>query len=133
MSYLNTRDVPFETLLGKTLLLVAKDKHNEAIVFVTSDGAIYYQFHQNDCCESVTIEDINGDFADLVGTPILLAEEATSTERPDDVPEPEYKDDSQTWTFYRLATVKGAVIIRWYGTSNGYYSESVSFVQVGTA
>lgn len=33
-------------------------------------------------------------------------------------------------TFYRIATAKGQVVIRFYGSSNGYYSESVSFAQL---
>ena len=29
-----------------------------------------------------------------------------------------------------MTTAKGYVTVRWYGTSNGYYSESVSFAEI---
>ncbi len=116
-------DCNVSELLGKTLLRCERFG-NDVIEFETAD-AVYKLFHDQDCCESVTIEDINGDLKDLVGSPITMAEESTSNENPEGV-KPEYQD-SFTWTFYRFATVKGYVTIRWYGESNGYYSESVDF------
>jgi hypothetical protein len=74
----------------------------------------------------VYIEDICGDLEDLVGLPILMAEETSSRENPPEVVREHY-DDSFTWTFYKIATNKGNVTIRWYGGSNGYYSESVDW------
>lgn len=82
--------------------------------------------HYQDCCESVSLNDITGDIADLLGSPILVAEESTSQETPADFTH-EYEPESQTWTFYKLATAKGYVDLRWFGESNGYYSESVDF------
>lgn len=120
--------VELTALLGKTLVSVTGEAGGGEIRFTTDAGEIYVLDHDQDCCENVYVESIVGDLADLIGTPILKAEEATG-ERPADVPVPEYVD-SETWTFYKLATIKGYVDIRWHGESNGYYSESVTFSKI---
>lgn len=118
--------VKISELIGKVISKI--DKSVDEITFTLENGDQYKMYHSQDCCESVTIEDINGDINDLLGYPITLAEESTSTENPTGITK-EYQD-SFTWTFYRLATIKGYVDIRWYGESNGYYSESVDFVKL---
>lgn len=120
--------VEFKDLLGKILVSVTGEIGGDDIIFVTDSGETYKLYHSQDCYESVSIEDIYGDFEDLIGTPITLAEEAISDENPAGVTKT--YQDSFTWTFYKLATIKGYVDIRWYGESNGYYSESVDFVKV---
>jgi len=122
-------DVQFEVLKGKTITEIIGEVDAVEIAIKCSDGTSYKMYHRQDCCESVYVEDVCGDYADVIGVPILLAEEACSEDDPPGyVPEEDsYRDDSQTWTFYKLATIKGAVTIRWYGESNGYYSEEVDF------
>ena len=115
----------FSILVGKTLT-ACRNVADERIDFECSDGTAYELSHTQDCCESVTVEDICGDLSDLVGTPILLAEEATSETPPDG----SQAYDVDLWTFYKLRTIKGSVDIRWHGSSNGYYSVSVDFRQV---
>jgi hypothetical protein len=123
---------PFADLLGKTLASVTVNEEKDEIRFVTAEGAVYLMHHDQDCCESVVVESVVGDLVDLIGTPILLAEESSSDTRPANVSAPQYEEDSETWTFYKLATIRGYVDIRWHGTSNGYYSESVDFALLPT-
>lgn len=111
-------------LLGKTMAEVKVSDDKEQISFVSDCGREWRMYHDQDCCESVRVEDVVGEFSDLVGAPILMAEESVNSGRSED----DY--DSETWTYYKLATIKGYVTIRWYGTSNGYYSESVDFEEV---
>lgn len=119
--------VPFDTLLGKTLVSIKKDnKKGDFLLFTTDSGERYLMRHFQDCCENVYLEDIAGDLADLIGSPILQAEESTSREDPPELAGTKHGDDSFTWTFYKLATIKGYVTMRWLGESNGYYSEEVS-------
>lgn len=122
-------DVKFEDLLGKVLVSI-ENRDDEYLIFTTKDGKEYMLYHSQDCCESVTIEDICGNLNDLLNMPILLAEEVIQRDENPlnaNIPHPEWQD-SFTWTFYKLSTNKGSVTIRWYGESNGYYSEEVSFV-----
>lgn len=117
----------FEDLNGKTITGIDGLKvGSEEVVFRCSDGSKTRLWYDHECCARCSVEDIAGDVNDLLESPVLLAEEATNrNENPEGMRPPEYQD-SFTWTFYKLSTIKGSVTIRWYGESNGYYSESVT-------
>ena len=107
-----------EDMVGKVFTSVTQDGYE--MVFANEKEKFTFG-HWQDCCESVTIEDIVGDLSDLEGEPLLIAEEVSGeTPTEDDV----YRE-SCTWTFYKFATRKGYVDVRWLGESNGFYSESV--------
>ena len=112
----------FSVLRGKVVKEI-EVRDDSKIVFYTEDGKTYEMYHDQDCYEHVYIESIVGDLADLIDSPILVA----SKESQDD---PTIEYGSGTWTFYKLATRHGYVDIRWHGSSNGYYSEGVSFYEV---
>ena len=106
-------------LLGRTFLKVEKID-NECVRFTADDGYTVELKHDQDCCESVYLEDVAGDLSDLAGATIVRAEETTS-----EIETQKYGDISK-WTFYNISSTKGSVTLRWYGTSNGYYSISVN-------
>ena len=113
-------EVKIEDMVGKVFTSIRNE--DTELVFENATERFVF-FHQQDCCEHVSIEDVCGDLQDLVGEPLLLAEEV-SGETPVDFNERDY--ESVTWTFYKFATRRGYVDVRWLGESNGYYSEGVS-------
>ncbi len=117
----------FSDLEGCTLASI-ENKDNEELIFTLDDGRVYKLYHNQSCCETVEIEDIVGELEWLIGIPIVMAQESESDDKT--IPRKDERDNYYTWTFYKLATSQGYVTIRWYGTSNGYYSESVDWCGV---
>lgn len=127
--------VPFASLLGRTIRAVRthmgpvgawqapRDGPMTRLYFDLDDGKTILLTGGDKWNPDIWIEDICGDLQDLVGEPLRMAEE-----RSDDNHADEPMDGGlawQTWTFYRLATIKGYVTIRWLGVSpeNGAYGE----------
>jgi hypothetical protein len=130
----------FNELKGKILTKIDHDEYE--VIFRCLDGTVFKMFHSQECCESVYLEDVCGDWEDLIGSEILQADEVeneTFEKGWEDGFEGEgrnrknvdgdYYPESHTWTFFKIATIKGYVTLRWFGESNGYYSESVDFVR----
>ena len=113
----------FKNMIGRTMQEIKGSVGDDVMLFRASDGSEFRFYHEQDCCESVSIEDIAGDLSDLIGSPILMAESVDSLD-----PEGfEANGESYTWTFYKFRTQKGDVTVRWFGSSNGYYGEGVYF------
>jgi len=93
---------------------------------IQASGRKFMMQHRQDCCESVRVDDVQGDIQRALGEKIIDAVEHTNS----DEPRQDKWDESWTWTFYTIRTQSETIVIRWYGTSNGYYSESVDFYEV---
>jgi hypothetical protein len=115
-------------MLGKTFVQVTGSVGGDEMTFETAQGERFMFAHSQDCCESVDINDIVGDLQDLVGAPLLIAEEVKGATEPD-----AEHYESYTYTFYKFATRKGYVDVRWLGESNGYYSEGVDLFVEGVS
>ena len=105
-------------MLGYTIEEIKVSEYE--VLFTLTNGQKIKMYHIQDCCETVTLEDIVGNITDLIDSPITLAERVSNSD--------DNADESGTWTYYKLATNKGYVTFRWYGESNGYYSEDCELV-----
>lgn len=115
------KKISIEVLKGLTLTEITINDERTEIFLRSSCDRFFRMEHFQDCCEDVYLESVTGDLDDLLNSPIIVAEERSNSSGS--------KTSSRTWTFYELATIKGSVTLRWYGESNGCYSEEVSFVE----
>lgn len=112
----------FKRLRGKFIIDVRgmyKGSNHVSVLF--DDGSAIKFYHSQNCCETVELDDVWGDPEDLKNSELYEIELVTSKDRPRD----KY-DSSYTWSFYKFKTSRGYVDLRWYGASNGYYSETVN-------
>lgn len=114
--------VIIEEMLGKTIIEIRGEQGDEILLFLSTTECFKFH-HVPDCCETVYINDIVGDINDILDEPLLVAEWVTSNNSATD----DTQYESHTWTFYKFATRKGSISIKWLGESNGYYSESVDY------
>ena len=125
---------PVSQLIGLTLNRIegCLPESNE-VTFYSECGQQFRMYHEQACCEFVELHDVEGDVADLIGTPIVVAEMVSNAAQQAlnlITSLPEMGGECEQWTFYRLATTKGWVVLRWYGDSNGYYSTDVDFKRI---
>ena len=125
------KTAPINTLIGLTIVetnLESKyaDTIDDKLVLKTLCNRTFEMYHEQDCCESVSLIDVAGDFSDILGQVVTDARMDFShgDEGPDDS-----HDESTTWTYVKIVTQKGEVSLRWFGSSNGYYSETPDFYE----
>ena len=114
------KTVEIKEMIGKVFSKV--QQKGSDLHFISKDDFFLF-FHQQDCCESFELTQIDGDLSDLENANIITAEFYTQHNNDN--------YDSITYTFYKFATIKGYVTVRWTGESNGYYSETVDIKHNG--
>lgn len=123
--YKKVEKINIEELLGKIIVSIDRAEDDRYLGFNCSDGYSYVMYSEEwgyDNDMDLYLEDVCGNLEDLLKYPITMAEEINNEEG--------YQDGYHcTWTFYKLATIKGYVTLRWCGFSNGYYSEAVDIAK----
>ena len=115
--YRNSCDI--KDMVGKKITGIYYDEENFQIL--TDDG-VYAFYHEQSCCESVWLTQVDGISDKIIGSRIVIAEEVV------DGKDTEYSHI--TWSFYKIGTNKGRIDFRFQGESNGYYSETVDLIKI---
>jgi len=123
------KEAKFEELTGLEITKIVFQKYfgeNDSIKFYCNNGYAYEMCVDNTsgCHVGIGLELIDGNLLNIINTPILEAYLATNTRKIDGPLE------SETWAFYRIVTNEETVVMRWIGSSNGYYSEVVDFTKI---
>lgn len=133
----NALHCPFNSLLGLTLDNVTPMRDQEGLILSAGDMTfvLYHRPEQreyddhgepldDDIREDVRLDDICGDLTDLVGAPIVVADDRVSDRQSDAKRSRLEGCTVLPWTFYHLSTSKGSVVLRFYGSIDGCYAET---------
>ena len=102
--------------------VIDNENQNNQVLITTASGRQFLIHHSQDWCEYVRIEGIDGEFRHLVGKVIEQASEVV-----EDCSE---GYESATRTTHTFKADKNTVVVRWFGESNGFYSESVDITEI---
>lgn len=106
-----------EDMIGHIFTSVSND--GRFINFEMKDNIKLELGVPEDCCNHGEVEDIIGELSFLENSPILMAESVNNHDFENKDKKTDYEN---TWTFYKFATIKGYVTIRFFGSSNGHYA-----------
>ena len=121
----------YKEFIGETIKQVYYDKDGTYVIFKFESGNGLLMEHEQDCCEYVDLDDVvGGKLEELVGQKILNFEEVINRDLDEkplklNIDTVDTDDNSFTWSFYKISTIKDDITLRWFGTSNGYYSEEI--------
>lgn len=113
------------TLKGEIITRIEGAQAGSAQVFIyTKSGRKFEMYHSQDCCECVQIRAVYGDVRSVIESELEIVSETIVDKYPT-------IGESSTLTVYHLSSAyySDGLTIEWFGTSNGYYSESVSFIE----
>lgn len=119
----NSKNIDISSLVGKTITSLYWDQYKSELTMIDSDGIHHSLGGISGDGGCVYVEDVNGNLDDLLNSPILMAEEKTAP-----------ADGSSIWSnyqdrhfFYEIATIKGAVHMRFFGEAGAYYAAEAWF------
>lgn len=116
--------ISLNELIGKTFYEIKKRGDN--ISFTDMEGTVYKFNSYHSGFSETFLEDIEGELSDLANSKIIIAEMVKKTENynSDLKRASPYYDYSQ-WVFYKFATLKGYVTIKWRCEASANYSSEV--------
>lgn len=130
------KKVEFSELNGLTITKIdGLNRLSEKVTIHTKEGRVFEMYHNQDCCEVVYLADFHV-YKGYVGEVTEAKVETNNIDTPEalyyyneDGTETLYYDKAWLWTFYIINTEVGKITLRWFGSSNGYYSEEVDFYE----
>ncbi|MGL5049135.1 MAG: DUF7448 domain-containing protein [Fusobacteriaceae bacterium] len=109
-------------LINKTITKIEELDDWTLLRIHIKEGGYLDFIHKQECCEAVWLEDGIEELERMIGQKVLNA----YSDYHDDLTQEELGSNmSASWTFYNIATKNTDACLRFVGTSNGNYSETV--------